>query len=186
MKQNKQYNGKVTNQNQTKYPGAEVSRRACFEDYKMCHERYDKLYEKVNIAIAFCGLIFMVILSNFDSSVISKIMETKSYLEMISLIVYLVCSITSIVCIMIAVIKLLLMMKSQRIFKIDSMVLHEDEMYLKSSDEISVWLIDKYTYVVKQLKNITESKQKEYDETIKKIIIALISFAVAIMLGRGF
>lgn len=39
------------------YPSAELLIQPCFEDYKNELESYNKLYDKVNVALAFCGIV---------------------------------------------------------------------------------------------------------------------------------
>ena len=52
MKNDKKLKVKLKPKKETKYPSAEIVQSACLEDYKRCLESYDKIYEKVNIALA--------------------------------------------------------------------------------------------------------------------------------------
>jgi len=167
------------------YPSAELLQTACYEDYKRLIDTYDKIYEKVNIALVFCGIILIVILSNFDYTIIRRISTTVSNLELFSLLAMLVCSALSAVFVVWAVIELLLMMKSNIITVFDSIAIRNEEIYRKSTEVASVWLIDKYTIATAELRNTVSFKQQKYDNAIVKVIVALLLYAVAAIIQKG-
>ena len=186
MKKDKKVKVKLKPKKEIKYPAAEIVQSACLEDYKRCLESYDKIYEKVNIALAFCGIVLLVILSSFDFTVISKISLTTSKLELFSIILYLICSVVSIICIVWAVIKLLWLMRSRDITVFNSVASRNEQIYFLSPDEASLWLIDNYTYATNEIRAINETKQKEYNAVIIKIVISLLSYAIVIIINKGF
>ena len=168
-----------------KYPAAEIVQSACLEDYKRCLDVYDKIYNKINIALAFCGVILLVILSSFDYTVIYKIIDVPSKMELFSLLIYIVCSVTSTVCIIWAVIKLLLMMRSQKVSVFDSVACRNDEIYNYEPDEASLWLVDKYTIAIQDLKEINDRKNKAFNTVIVKIVIAILAYSLVIVINKG-
>ena len=168
-----------------KYPGAETIQPACYEDYKRCIDTYDKIYDKINIALAFCGIILLVILSSFDYTIIFRIIDSPSKLELFSLLFYLVCSLTSVVCIVWSVIKLLLLMRSQNISVFDSIACRDEEVYKFLPDEAALWLVDKYTIATKDLKEINDRKNKAFNAVIIKIVIAILTYSVVIVINKG-
>jgi len=167
------------------YPSAELLQSACYEDYKRLIDTYDKIYEKINIALAFCGIVLLVILSNFDYTLIARLLNTSAKLELFSLLVLIGCSAVSAVCIVWAVIQLLLLMRSQAVTVFDSLAIRNEEIYRKSQEVASVWLIDKYTTVVSQLRSTITEKQEKYDAAVTKIVISVILFAVAQIVQKG-
>lgn len=175
----------VSKKDTIKYPGAETIQNACYEDYKRCLDTYDKIYDKINIALAFCGIVLLVILSSFDYTVILKIASVSSKLELFSLLLYIACSSTSVVCIVWAVIKLLLLMRSQSVSVFDSIACRNDEIYKFSSDEASLWLIDKYTIATQDLKGINEQKNTAFNSVITKIVISLLTYSLVIIINKG-
>ena len=48
-----------------------------------------------------------------------------------------------------------------------------------------MWLIDNYTYATNEIRAINETKQKEYNAVIIKIVISLLSYAIVIIINKG-
>ena len=59
------------------YPSAEFVQQACFEDYHRLIDTYDKIYEKVNVTLAFCGIILLVILGSVNYTYVADISRTQ-------------------------------------------------------------------------------------------------------------
>ena len=164
---------KTKNKKENIYPSAEMLTQACYEDYARLIETYDKIYEKVNIALAFCGIVLLVILGSVDYTAVSNICKTQSNLEMFSLLIYLFCSMISSVCIVWAVIQLLLLMRSREVAVFDSIDIRNEEIYRWKPEKAAVWLIDKYTIVTNDLRTVISEKQSKYDSTITKMVIII-------------
>ena len=167
------------------YPSAELLQNTCYEDYRRVLDTYDKIYEKVNIALAFSGIILLVIMSSFDYTIIARIISYTSKLELFSLVLIVVCSTVSAIFIVWAVIQLLLLMRSKKLMVFDSISVRNEELYRESAEVASVWLIDKYTRAVDALRPEISDKQKVFDKAVLNIIIALLSYAVVLMVGKG-
>ncbi len=168
-----------------KYPSAEFVQQACFEDYRRLIDSYDKIYEKVNITLAFCGIILLVIIGNVNYTYVSDICRTQSNLELIFVLLLLLCSVTSAVCIIWAVIQLLLLMRSKELTVFDSIGIRNDKIYEWNLDEAALWLIDKYTMSIVSLREIIDKKQKIYDDAVTKVIIALLLYSVILIIEKG-
>lgn len=167
------------------YPSAELLHPACFEDYKRLIDTYDKIYEKVNIALVFCSVIFLIILNDFDYTLLFETFNTKSNLELFSILVLFICSTISVIFMVWAVIELLLLTRSKSIIVFDSIAIRNDEIYNLPNDQASLWLIDKYTTVVFELRTIIFNKQKKYDSAVVKIVISILSYAFVVIIGKG-
>ena len=50
------------------YPSACFLLDSCFQDYQRIQDNYNKIYEKINIALAFSGVILTIMLEAFDFS----------------------------------------------------------------------------------------------------------------------
>ena len=50
------------------YPSACFLLDSCFQDYQRIQDNYNKIYEKINIALAFSGVILTIMLGAFDFS----------------------------------------------------------------------------------------------------------------------
>ena len=167
------------------YPSAELLQGTCYEDYRRVLDTYDKIYEKVNIALAFSGVILLVIVSNFDYTIIRQIIKCDSNLELFSLISLGACSLTSAVLILWAVIHLLFLMRSKQLTVFDSMSISSEELYRETVDVSSMWLIQKYTQAISILRPAIENKQKAFDKAVLRIIIAILCYAVSLIIEKG-
>lgn len=168
-----------------KYPSAELLQASCFEDYKRLIDTYDKIYEKVNISLAFCSVVVLLILNSFNYTLFFGPFNTKSNLELFSIFILLLCSSTSVICMIWAVIELLLLMRSKSIIVFDSIAVRNEEIYRWPNDQAALWLIDKYTYAIFELRKIIANKQKKYDSTVTKIVISILSYAIVIIIEKG-
>lgn len=167
------------------YPSAEFVQQACFEDYHRLIDTYDKIYEKVNVTLAFCGIILLVILGSVNYTYVADICRTQSNLELFSLLLLLLCSVASTICIIWAVIQLLLLMRSKTLSVFDSIDIRNEEIYRWNHDAAAVWLIDKYTIAITGLRTAIAEKQKKYDSTVTKVVIALLLYSVVLIIEKG-
>lgn len=167
------------------YLSAEFLQQACFEDYHRLIDTYDKIYEKVNITLAFCGIILLVIIGSVNYTYVADICRTQSNLELCSLLLLLLCSVASAVCIIWAVIQLLLLMRSKALTVFDSIGIRNEEIYRWNPDAAALWLIDKYTIAVTGLRKVIAEKQKRYDTAVTKIVIALLLYSVVLIIEKG-
>jgi hypothetical protein len=169
----------------TKYPSAELLVSACYEDYKRLIDTYDKIYEKINIALAFCGIILLVILERFDYRIFFSHTANSSSGDLFALFVQIICSCTSTVCIIWAVIQLLILVRSKEITVFDSVAIRNDKIYGLHADEASLWLIDKYTLAISGLRTIIHNKQRAFDAIVVKIIISVLTYSVLLIVTKG-
>lgn len=168
-----------------RYPSAPLLQEACLEDYKRVIETYNKIYDKINIALAFSGVILLVILGDFDYTLFFNIgsQYTKAYL--FAIFVQIVCSVVSSVSIVWAVIQLLLLTRSRQMPVFDSLAIRNGEIYNTSPENAAVWLIDKYTSAIAGLVQINKSKQEKFDAAIVKILVSVLSYALLVIAQKG-
>ncbi len=167
------------------YPSAEFVQQACFEDYHRLIDTYDKIYEKVNVTLAFCGIILLVILGSVNYTYVVDICRTQSNLELFSLLLLLLCSVASAICIIWSVIQLLLLMRSKTLSVFDSIDIRNEEIYRWNPDTAAVWLIDKYTIAIAGLRTAIAKKQKKYDSAVFKVVVALLLYSVVLIIEKG-
>ena len=177
--------GKNRNANNIGYPAAVLVKEACYNEYIRMIQTYDKIYEKVNISLAFCGALLLVIIKEFDFAKILQLKTAANNKEAIVYIIYGVAFICSVGYIFSTVIGLLGLLKGREIITFDSISARDNELYAESEQDAAVWLLDKYTKSVQSLQDAVKEKQVKYDETIGKAIIALLSFAVASIIEKG-
>ncbi len=174
------------NKDKTDYPSAELVKTICYDEYIRVINTYDKIYDKVNIALAFSGAVLLVIVGNFDYTVFTKIFNTNNNLALFSLIVYFSCSVISCALIVYSTIRMLLLMKSRTLSVVSALDLCNAKLYNKPADVTSLWISDKYVKSIKTIKEETLKKQKVFDSTIIKTIIAVICYSVALIIQKGF
>lgn len=176
MKDNKcKYKVKV--KTSIKYPSAELIQTACYEDYRRCLETYDKIYEKINIALAFCGAVLIVILSNIDFEIINKMKDIQGHALFFQHI-ELICILVSTGLIVWSVVQLLLLMRSQTIYVFDSIAARNEEVYDLLPNEAALWLIDNYTFATNELREINNNKHEQYNSAIIRIVVSLLAYSV--------
>ena len=166
-----------------KYPSSSVIQAACYEDYKRCIDTYDKIYEKINITLAFCAAL-VVILPQFDYTIFINY-EYKSDLEFLSIMILLCSSFFSVVFIIWALIQLLMLMRSKSIPVFDSIGSRNEEIYRWKPEDAELWLIDKYTYATNEIRTITKEKQIKYDSAMIKVLLSLLLYAVSTIISKG-
>ena len=142
------------------FPSAEMLQNTCYEDYCRVLDTYDKIYEKVNIALAFSGVILLVVMSSFDYTLVGRIIDKPSNLELLSILTLLLCSFASAMLLLWSVIQLLMLIRSKKLTVFDSITVRNDELYRETNEIASVWLIDKYTQAIAALRPEINKKQK--------------------------
>jgi hypothetical protein len=157
----------------------------CYNEYQRLMETYDKIYEKVNIMLAFCGVVLLVILSKVDITRYMLLVQTeKKSLFLISLL-YCVATTISSLLIVSSVIHLLKLLKGKNMLVFDSIAIRNEKIYESQEENAALWLIQKYTDSIASIQNVIKEKQSEYDKTVIKVIVSLIAYAVALLLEKG-
>ena len=168
-----------------KYPAAEISQQACYEDYRRLIDTYDKIYEKINITLAFCGVILLVILSNFDYTYLSNMCSVQERTKLAAILMIIHTSAISSICILWSVVQLLLLMQSRTIPVVDSIEIRNQEIYKWRTDKAAVWLIDKYTLAINGIREVIAKKKKIFNAVVVKIVVALLLYAVTLIIEKG-
>lgn len=169
---------KVRKTTKVLYSSSELLAQACFEDYKNGLESYNKIYEKVNITLAFCGVVLLVILEKLDLSYITRMVEAETYISLLSELFPFLLSLASSLFIAGATIQLLMLMRSSKIVIFDSLYIRNDKIYSYLPDRAALWLIRSYTDSIANLRETTSEKQGKYDKAVTKIVISILFHAV--------
>lgn len=174
----------MSEQTKSEYPSAEFLHSVSLADYNRVLSNYDKIYDRINIAMALCGVILLVILSNID---IKVIMDWSNYstLEKMAVGIYSLCAVGSAVLIVIAVIRLLLLSKSKEVHSFDSNSIKTEELYKESIENAALWVTLQYIRVINDIRTKTNEKQRAFNASIVQIIISLLAFVVSMMIHNG-
>lgn len=97
----------------------------------------------------------------------------------------LLCLIRSVISIIVATIYLLTLLRGRTITVFKSEDIRNLEIYREKEPHAAVWLIDKYTRIVEELRPIVQKKQNSFDRAIIIIIVGIIMYAIAAILRNG-
>lgn len=170
----------IQNEPKSMYPSAELIQDTCYQEYRRVLDAYDKINDKVNIALAFCGIILLVIISRFNYTFINHLRNVN--------IVELCCFVFSLISaffILWAVVRLLNLLRPREIRMFDSCSVRQNELYRFPVEDASVWLIDNYTRVTKDIRTVSSKKQSSFNKAITDIIVALVGYAFVLFLEKG-
>lgn len=178
-------NEDIVVEEEIEYPSAELLQQACYEDYRRVIDTYDKIYEKVNITLAFCGILLLVILGSVDYTYLLALCHAETNSEALMYLALILFSVASATCAVWSVIQLLLLMRSKQILVFDSIGIRNDEIYRWDPDKAAVWVIDKYTNAVASIRNVIEEKQRSYDSAVIKVVISVLLYTVVLVIEKG-
>lgn len=160
------------------YPSSMFLQSICRDDYKDTLDRYSKIYDRTNIAIGFCGVILLPILTSFDYTLVFHLDSTVIFLSF-------ALSLISILLVICALILLLLLMRSRKLRVFDSIPIRNRELYRHPEEESALWLIKAYTDATADLLNLITKKQKMLDSAVICLIVALLTYSVSIIFKKG-
>lgn len=167
------------------YPSAQFLVDACFNDYQRLQENYSKLYEKTNIALAFVGVVLTIMLSTLNFSSLSKIAGSLNVGQLLLTLIEAGCCICGVGLILASAIRFLHILKGKDIPVFNSVDLRDVELYREDEETAAMWLIDKYTSVVFELRPIVDKKQRIFDSTVTMTIVGIILYAISVILQKG-
>jgi len=169
----------------SQYPSAQFLVDACFNDYQRLQDNYSKVYEKTNIALAFVGVVLTIMLTTLDFSSLSEIMGNMNVGQLLLVLIEIGCCICGVGLLLISAIKFLYLLKGKDIPVFNSVDVRDAELYREDNETAAMWLIDKYTSVVFELRPIVERKQKAFDSTLTMTIGGIILYSISVILQKG-
>lgn len=163
------------------YPSACFLLDSCFQDYQRIQDNYNKIYEKINIALAFSGVILTIMLGAFDFSPAKFNASNMKIWEVIWTSIELTCLSGSLIVIVGATI----LLRGRKIAVFKSEDIRNENIYRNKESQAALWLIDKYTRIVNEVRPIVQKKQKAFDNAIVAIIVGIMMYVVAVLLRKG-
>ena len=161
------------------YTSAGHVKTACLEDYKTTLDTYNLIYNRVNVALVFCGVIFLGIMDSIDNSIFQKLKGHSFNLDSLLLLLPLV----SAGLLLLATILLLHLMKSKYLQYFDSLDALEENIYRETTENASLWLADQYAYAVFMIWETIMKKQRVFNLAVILIIISIVVFFIHVVLG---
>lgn len=167
------------------YPSAKILLEASYQDYIRLLDSYDKINEKVNMILAFIGIILGFFLNYINLKFLNRICLS---LKISELLLYLVHSILLFICIITliyCIVKIFALLKGKYLPVFKSEDIREVDLLKESEENVALWLIDNYTNCSKDIRPIINYKQKELIKVIKATIILTIVMIIILILQKG-
>lgn len=167
------------------YPSACFLLDSCVQDYHRLQENYNRLYDKINVALAFTGVVLTIMLSSFNSSSAQLCIKDMTVATLIMTLVELICRIGGIGLTLLSAVYLLTLMRGRKIPVFKSEDIRNYEVYREKEQYAALWLIDKYTKIVNELRPVVQRKQASFDKALMIITVGVIMYGIAIILQKG-
>lgn len=169
----------------TYYPSACFLLESCFQDYQRLQEAYSQIYNKINIALAFAGVALTVMLGSFDFEPAKLLVKDMSVVYLIMVVVEIICLIGGISLTLFSVVYLLLLLRGRKIAVFKSEDIRNEEIYREKESDAALWMIDKYTRIVNDVRPVVQKKQESFDRALIMTIVGIIMHAVSVILQKG-
>lgn len=167
------------------YPSACFVLDSCIQDYQRLQENYNRIYDKINVALAFVGVVLTIMLGSLDFSSAELCVKDTSVATLIITSIELVCRIVGLGLMLFSTIYLLILIRGRKIAVFKSEDIRNCEIYKEKEEFAALWLIDKYTKIVNDVRPIVQKKQTSFDKAVIVIIAGIIMYAIAVILQKG-
>ena len=167
------------------YPSACFLLDSCVQDYQRLQENYNRIYDKINVALAFEGVVLTVMLGSLDFSSAKLCVKDMTVVALIMTFVELICLVGGMGITIFSTIYLLTLMRGRRIAVFKSEDIRNNEIYREKESHAAMWLIDKYTKIVNEVRPVVQKKQVSFDRALITIIVGIIMYAIAVILQKG-
>lgn len=167
-----------------KYPAAELLAQHCYEDYKSELDNYYKIYDKVNIALTFCGVILLVFIEHIDLELIKLLFQKPGVIKAVCIIGNVAASLVCSYQIFYSTMILIRLMSGKKIRVFNSIEFRNKDRYTWESDEAALSLITAYTEHTEKLRKSVSTKQKDFDIAIWRMSHALLWYAVSVIIQK--
>ena len=149
----------------------------CRDEYNHVFERSSKLDNKVNIALTFCGLIFLFITGLFEF--IYKFEYPTNTSQLVLVVVYIVLCLIIVISYVFVLMKFVSLLIPNELKRIDASHILNENYHKYPPYGLNVFLATKYSNAINENNKIIESRFVEYKKCIKNIIpIVIISFVL--------
>lgn len=167
------------------YPSACFVLDSCVQDYQRLQESYNRIYDKINVALAFAGVVLTIMLNSLDFSTAKICMKDMTVGNLIMTSIELLCFIGGMGLTFFATIYLLILMRGRKIAVFKSEDIRNCNVYREKESDAAMWLIDKYTKIVNEVRPVVQKKQLSFDKALGAIIVGIIMYVIAAVLRKG-
>lgn len=167
------------------YPSACFLLDSCVQDYQRLQENYNRIYDKINVALAFAGVVLTIMLGSFDFASAKLCVKDITVASLIITVVELICLVGGMGLTLISIVYLLTLLGGRKIAVFKSEDIRNEEIYREKESHAAMWLIDKYTRIVNEVRPVVQKKQEVFDKALVTIIVGFILYVIAIVLRKG-
>lgn len=167
------------------YPSACFLLDSCVQDYQRLQENYNRIYDKINVALAFAGVVLTIMLGSFDFAPAKLCVKDITVAALIIIVVELICLVGGMGLTLISIVYLLTLLRGRKIAVFKSEDIRNEEIYREKESHAAMWLIDKYTRIVNEVRPVVQKKQEVFDKALVTIIVGFILYVIAIVLRKG-
>lgn len=167
------------------YPSACFLLDSCVQDYQRLQENYNRIYDKINVALAFAGVVLTIMLGSFDFASAKLCVKDITVASLIITVVELICLVGGMGLTFISIVYLLTLLIGRKIAVFKSEDIRNEEIYREKESHAAMWLIDKYTRIVNEVRPVVQKKQEVFDKALVTIIVGFILYVIAIVLRKG-
>lgn len=166
------------------YPSAKIILDATYQDYIRLLNSYDKIYDKINIMLAFVGVILATFVTVVDFNVFNGTVDKLTRLEGCLILIHFTSIIVFIILFVLCIIKSLKLMMGKSITVFKSEDVRNDNLWNEEEDIVAMWLIDKYTQCTNEIRPIMENNQKQFRKIVIYASMGKILFMIIIFLQK--
>ena len=167
------------------YPSACFLLDSCVQDYQRLQENYNRIYDKINVTLAFAGVVLTIMLGSFDFASAKLCVKDITVASLIITVVELICLVGGMGLTFISIVYLLTLLIGRKIAVFKSEDIRNEEIYREKESHAAMWLIDKYTRIVNEVRPVVQKKQEVFDKALVTIIVGFILYVIAIVLRKG-
>ena len=164
----------------SEFPASEVLYKLCYEEYKRKQDLYDKLYERVNFALAFSGAILVVLIKEFDFKLLVNYSDITNPTLYGSLFL---CITFGTGLLMRAIFILLRALMSTRTASLDTDL---KELKGENKEKVEAILIERLNGIISRQRSVNDKKQGYINSAIRYILISLVLFCIYVILKGAF
>jgi len=124
-------------------------------------------------------------LGSFDFAPAKLCVKDITVASLIITVVELICLVGGMGLTLISIVYLLILLRGRIIAVFKSEDIRNEEIYREKESHAAMWLIDKYTRIVNEVRPVVQKKQEAFDKALVVIIVGIILYVIAIVLRKG-
>jgi len=171
--------------NKNHYPSSQYISDVFLDVYNKLFSIYQKIYDRINITIAACGIVLAVIIENLRTVYIHDNNLTTGCVDILSICVIILSGI-SCLCVFTSLFILLFLSRGKPIIPVldwDDII--KVRLYDETIDVASLFIVKRYTSILNDLNKAIQQKQKWLNAAVLIQIIAIFSFFLSFIIRKG-